>query len=137
MRVTVTPAQMRALLRLAELDARPGAADASEPLLRQQRAAAQRNVPPVVLERYQVLFARGRSPVITAAVDGCCSGCHVRLPATLEYEIRKAPVILACPHCHRILYGPGHLAEASGGSLRGATGAKGRSRRPQPTAGKS
>jgi len=107
MKARVTPAQLKALLLVAELDA-PKTGGEAEQSKGRERAAAARKVPAHLLERYEALLKRGRSP-IAAAERGCCSGCHIRLPAMLGHEIRSALRILVCPHCGRLLYDPGHL----------------------------
>ncbi len=107
MKARVTPAQLEALLLVAELDAQRTGSEA-EQSKEQERATAAKKVPAPLLERYEALLERGRSPV-AAAERGCCSGCHIRLPAMLGHEIRSALRILPCPHCGRLLYDPGHL----------------------------
>ena len=113
MRVKATRVEIRALVSLAELDGQARERERPDPSLGQRRAAARKEVPAVVLERYDVLFARGRGPAVATVNEGCCSACHLRLPAVLDYEIRKAPGIFTCPHCRRMLYGPDHLRETS------------------------
>jgi hypothetical protein len=103
------------LLLVAELDAQRTGSEA-EQSKRRERAAAARKVPAHLLERYEALLKRGRSP-IAAAERGCCSGCHIRLPAMLGHEIRSALRILVCPHCGRLLYDPGHLSGSTDDAL--------------------
>lgn len=111
MRIEATVKDIRALLELAALD---GADQAASEARRQGRDALARRVPRRLLDPYQLLLEVGRTPVVVAAQRGICSGCHVRLPTMLEYEIRRSPAIHRCPHCRRMLYVPELVGEGSG-----------------------
>jgi uncharacterized protein len=104
-KIEANAGDIRALLELAEVDR---SANQAEPKARRQdRAAAARRVPRPLLDRYELLLEVGRTPVVVAIERGACSGCHVRLPTMVEYNARRSPAVLTCPHCRRMLYAPG------------------------------
>jgi uncharacterized protein len=64
--------------------------------------------------RFLRLLEGKRGVAIAAVVDGSCSLCHFSLRPHLQQRVRRGQEIIACEHCHRILY----LAEGHGdGSL--------------------
>jgi predicted nucleic acid-binding Zn-ribbon protein len=113
MKLEASAAQVRALLDLA-----PSAVEAQEPGNGERRDPAR--IPPPLLERYRSLLAAGRRPPVVAIVGGACSGCHVRLPTTLEYQALHVFALYSCPRCRRLLYAPDFL-EAADDRLTGAT----------------
>ena len=121
MRIEATIRQIRALLELAGLDARPQ--ESPPEACRSRREASRRRVPGALLERYQALLDSGRDPVLAAIEGGTCSGCHLRLPTMVESQARLSPAVHTCPHCRRMLYAPELLAEKD--SRRAGTQKKG------------
>jgi predicted nucleic acid-binding Zn-ribbon protein len=109
MRIAATVPEIRALLQLAELDAR--AEELPLETYQSRRDASRKRVARTLLERYQTLFDAGRSPVIAAIERASCSGCHLRLPTMVESLARRSPAVHTCPHCGRMLYVPALLAE--------------------------
>jgi hypothetical protein len=103
-KIEASAEDIRALLELAraDLDARRPASETRP----QGRAAAARDVPPPLLDRYQSLLDAGRIPVVVAIERGACSGCHMRLPVMLEYKACRSTSIHTCPYCRRMLYAP-------------------------------
>jgi C4-type zinc ribbon protein len=101
-KIEATADEIRALLRLAEGN---GGGE-----------AAQRRVPRPVLERYRMLVQAGRSPALVAVDRGTCSGCHVRLPTMVEYDVAHSLGIHTCPHCRRMIYAPELLAAPGAGT---------------------
>jgi len=59
-----------------------------------------------VLEAYELALRAGRQPAVVRLVASVCSGCHVRLPTTLDQKIRRVRGVGACPHCLRLVYDP-------------------------------
>jgi uncharacterized protein len=110
-KIDATVKQIRALLRLAELDQGEHAAGAEADDRSQE--AAPRGVPRGLLERYQSLVDAGRIPAVVAIEGGACSGCHVRLPTMIEYQARHSPALYVCPSCRRMLYSPEGVREDS------------------------
>jgi predicted nucleic acid-binding Zn-ribbon protein len=107
--IDATVQEIRALLQLADLDAQ-------EPNLppdayRSRREASRRRVAKALLERYEALLEASRFPAIVAVERQTCSGCHVRLPTMVEYQVRRSPSVHSCPHCRRMVYAPVHLLE--------------------------
>lgn len=104
MKLEANAKQIRALLQLAEVDqsAGPPASEAG----RRSREAVASHLPRHLLDRYQLLLAVGRTPVVAAIERGSCSGCHLRLPTMVESKTRHSPAIHTCPHCRRMLYAP-------------------------------
>jgi predicted nucleic acid-binding Zn-ribbon protein len=106
MKLEASAVQVRALLDLA-----PSAVEAQQSGNEERRVDPAR-IPPAVLERYQSLLAAGRRPPVVAILAGACSGCHVRLPTTLEYQARHVFALYSCPRCRRLLYAPDFLEAA-------------------------
>jgi predicted nucleic acid-binding Zn-ribbon protein len=104
-----TVEEIRALLELAQLDAQ--ANTLAPEAYRTRHDAIGKRMAAALLERYQRLRAVGRHPVVVAAERGTCSGCHVRLPTMLAYQLGRSAAVHPCPHCRRMLYAPELLAE--------------------------
>lgn len=62
-----------------------------------------KQMPSIVLRRYERLLSRGRSPV-AKTTDGTCLGCFVKLPPMLFHQMLSRRNFEECPNCHRILY---------------------------------
>jgi predicted nucleic acid-binding Zn-ribbon protein len=67
----------------------------------------RKQVPRSTLQQYDLLVRSGREPVITIANQGYCTGCYLKLPAQLQYDIRRMQAVKACPSCQRLLYSTG------------------------------
>jgi predicted nucleic acid-binding Zn-ribbon protein len=106
-KIEATVKQIRALLQLAELNAGP------DPPSPEAREAAQRGVPPPLLERCLSLIDAGRTPAVVAIERGACAGCHLRLPTMLEQQAAHSLAVHTCPHCRRMLYAPALILERS------------------------
>jgi predicted nucleic acid-binding Zn-ribbon protein len=113
-RIDATLEELRALLQLAEVDARME--ELTPDAYRSRREASRRRVGPRLLERYEELLEAGRSPALVAMERGNCTGCHIRLPTLVEYRVRCSPAIHSCPHCRRMVYAKELLATESGGA---------------------
>jgi predicted nucleic acid-binding Zn-ribbon protein len=101
MKLEANSKQVRALLDLASAYAPAEGPESGAP-----GGDAATRLPPALLERYESLLAAGRRPAVVAIVDGTCSGCHVRLPTSLEYQAGRALALYTCPRCRRLLYAP-------------------------------
>ncbi|HEY3215370.1 MAG TPA: C4-type zinc ribbon domain-containing protein [Candidatus Eisenbacteria bacterium] len=104
MSIEATIQEIRALLKLAELDLQ--AQELPPETYRSRRDASRKRVAKALLERYQSLLDAGRCPAIAAIERSSCSGCHLRLPTMVESQARRLPAVHACPHCRRMLYAP-------------------------------
>jgi hypothetical protein len=90
--------QVEAVLALAALDSRRGQGTEA------QRSASRKRLPPEVLALYDLALRAGRKPLVAQLVSGICSGCNLRLATSLAQRVRKSRLVLACPHCGRLLY---------------------------------
>jgi predicted nucleic acid-binding Zn-ribbon protein len=54
--------------------------------------------------RFLRLLASKHGTAMAAVVDGSCSLCHFALRPHLQQRVRRCQEIIACEHCHRILY---------------------------------
>jgi len=66
--------------------------------------------------RFLRLLQRKGGTAMAAVVEGSCSVCHFALRPHLQQRVRRAAEVIACEHCHRILY----LNDAVGSSGSGA-----------------
>jgi predicted nucleic acid-binding Zn-ribbon protein len=100
-------AAIAALVQLAETDLGQGSAQ------RQERPAARQalvtRLSHELREGYERALLTGRQPPVVPLLRSACSGCHVRLPTTLEQRIRLVRGVAACPRCLRLVYDPDWL----------------------------
>jgi hypothetical protein len=106
--------EVAALVRLADLDRLALAPDGRRRRLDADGAAGERNglvarLSPEIHEAYDRALRAGRQPAVVCLVKSVCSGCHVRLHATLEQKVRRRRGVAACPHCLRLVYDPAWL----------------------------
>ena len=95
-------AALEATIREAE-----GQIDSQQQALSGKRAEVAAGVPAPILAAYERLRENERLAGRAAArlADGCCGGCHVKLPV-LEYNRMKAEppdALVCCVHCGRVL----------------------------------
>lgn len=106
--------EIAALVQLAELDSEQldGAGVLRTPLNEAGAHARHRlaaKLAPDVHEAYNRALRAGRRPPVVRLAVNVCSGCHVRLHATLEQKVRRRRGVGACPHCLRLVYDPAWL----------------------------
>jgi len=53
---------------------------------------------------YDRLAGKPGLPVVVAIHDGKCGGCHLKISANIDSEIRKADKLLTCDQCGRIVF---------------------------------
>jgi predicted nucleic acid-binding Zn-ribbon protein len=94
-RIEATPAEIEALLKLEELETQPGSAEG-----KQVRTA----LAPALVERFDGLRAHAHGPALPMTRPSHCPACHIRLSSQLESKLRGRTVLLACPHCRRLLF---------------------------------
>lgn len=75
----------------------------------QRRRAVLPRLEPEVHRMVDLALRTGRQPVVTTLVGAFCSGCHLRLSATAERQLRAGRKVGSCPHCRRLLYDPDWL----------------------------
>lgn len=56
------------------------------------------------LSTYKRVSRGLKFPIIVALKDAKCQGCHMRVSASVEVEVRKGNEITTCDNCGRILY---------------------------------
>jgi predicted nucleic acid-binding Zn-ribbon protein len=100
--------------RKAELDARlEGSLEgstksiaelkASLSVAHEARQGAAKQLPSLVLRRYESMHQRGKVP-IAKTHDGTCLGCYVKLPPMIFHTMLSRREFEECPTCHRIIY---------------------------------
>ena len=107
-------AEIAALVQLAELDAALLERDNERPTPVDDAAVRERHrlgakLSPEIRVAYDRTLRAGRRPSVVRLVASVCSGCHVRLHATLEQRIRGRRGVDSCPHCLRLVYDPAWL----------------------------
>jgi predicted nucleic acid-binding Zn-ribbon protein len=80
-----------------------------------QAAKAERSakIQPALLKRYDKINAQMRRALV-AVESYSCGGCHMNVPPQLVSEVKRANQIHQCPHCHRLLFVPERVEEATG-----------------------
>lgn len=93
-------------LAAAEKDIAAQVGDLTVSIAKQKvdRDLMSRDIPPPLLQRYEVIFSRRGGVAVSEARDGACQGCRMRLPPQLFNEIQKHLQVHFCPNCQRILY---------------------------------
>jgi predicted nucleic acid-binding Zn-ribbon protein len=87
---------LRVEARTRELQQRVRALEAA-------RDAAAQNVPPGLLELFHRV-ARLRGTGVSAAGDGICAACRVKLRPQMYVDLKRHDTIIQCPSCSRILH---------------------------------
>ena len=88
----------------ADLDRQLGASDAvlEETLAARRALAAQ--LPPNVLEQYEIVAKGRRGIAVAEARAERCTECHVRLRPMIYSEVRHNKTLVQCDSCQRFLY---------------------------------
>jgi len=81
--------------------------------LEKERAQLAAKIDRPILIRYERMQSALHERVLVPAVQCICTGCNLRLPARLFYEVEYGTVLYSCPHCQRILFIPSSDAKAS------------------------
>ena len=74
--------------------------------------ALEEQLAPAHRARFLRLLKSKKGTAMAAVVDGSCSLCHFALRPHLQQRVRRCQELIACEHCHRILYFS-DLAEAT------------------------
>ncbi|MGE0453262.1 MAG: C4-type zinc ribbon domain-containing protein [Vicinamibacteria bacterium] len=104
MTIEATLDEIRGLIELATLDD-PGDA----PLAKGEaarRESLRKSLAARLVARHEALFEAGRRPTIVPIERETCAACHLRLPTMIVSRARRAPAVLTCPHCQRMLFWP-------------------------------
>jgi len=59
---------------------------------------------PKARARFLRLLESKRGTAVAEVIDGSCSLCHFALRPHLQQRVRRVEEIIACEHCHRVLY---------------------------------
>lgn len=90
---------------VAELDRRMAGIEEQLAGLEARRTELLQNVPEDMLARYERILMR-RDCALVPVNAGICSGCHMKLPPSVNQNIMKREDMVACDHCGRLLYIP-------------------------------
>jgi len=69
-----------------------------------QRKAAQAEVEPKMLQRYEDLRKRHGNLAAVRVADGRCSGCRTSIPTVTLREVNDQERYVYCENCHRLLF---------------------------------
>ncbi len=78
-----------------------------------QKTERAAKIQPALLTRYNKICAQVRRAVVPIRASSC-GGCHMNVPPQLVSEVKRANQIHQCPHCHRLLFVPERVEEATG-----------------------
>lgn len=56
------------------------------------------------LNRYNRIMENKKDIALVTLENGACGGCHMKLPAYIRQDVRKADSIVSCSFCGRMLY---------------------------------
>jgi predicted nucleic acid-binding Zn-ribbon protein len=100
----------------ADLDRQLSASAAElEKTLAERRALAA-ELPPSVLEQYDIVAKGRRGVAVAQAKDERCTECHVRMRPMVYAEVRHNKTLVQCDSCQRFLYYVPPAAEGASAS---------------------
>jgi predicted nucleic acid-binding Zn-ribbon protein len=100
----------------ADLDRQLSASAAAlEKTLTERRALAA-ELPPSVLEQYDIVAKGRRGVAVAQAKDERCTECHVRMRPMVYAEVRHNNTLVQCDSCQRFLYYVPPAAEGASAS---------------------
>ena len=68
------------------------------------RSVTQEKVPQKLAQLFDRARERVKPPVVVAADNAVCSGCHMNIPAQVYNELHRLNNLKLCPFCERILF---------------------------------
>lgn len=83
---------------------RQAAAEAEVANAETQRAEAEAKVEPNALRLYQRILNSKKDAAVVRLEHGSCGGCHMKLTTQTVNRAERAPEIVQCDNCGRILY---------------------------------
>jgi len=99
-------------VKKGELDTITAETQKEEDGLLKKAAAAEKNIEERLLKVNEKLRGSFRNGLAIVSIDrDSCSGCHNKIPAQLQSEIRQRKKIIICEHCGRILVDEGIVFE--------------------------
>jgi predicted nucleic acid-binding Zn-ribbon protein len=72
--------------------------------LQEKRSGLVRGIDQDLLRKYLFLRDRKGGQAVSGVVGGVCQSCHLGIPPQQFNEVIRGNELLACPHCHRIIY---------------------------------
>lgn len=69
-------------------------------------------VPKALFRKYDAIRAKRMGMGLSMVSQGCCVGCHMRLPPQLYNTLQRGDDILQCPSCFRIIFWEQMLIDA-------------------------
>jgi predicted nucleic acid-binding Zn-ribbon protein len=72
--------------------------------LAQEAAELERQLNPKHRARFTRLLKSKGGCAVASVLDGSCSLCHFAIRPHLQQRVRRGQELIACEHCHRILY---------------------------------
>jgi hypothetical protein len=67
-------------------------------------AAARQGLDETAFRLYDRLATKPGLPAVVSIRDGMCGGCHLKISANVDSEIRRGDKLLTCDQCGRIVY---------------------------------
>ncbi|MBE8712918.1 zinc ribbon domain-containing protein [Sphingobacterium hungaricum] len=99
-------------VKKGELDTITAETQKEEDALLKKAASAEKNIDDRLLKVSGKLRGSFRNGLAIVSIDrDSCSGCHNKIPAQLQSEIRQRKKIIICEHCGRILVDEGIVFE--------------------------
>jgi len=72
--------------------------------LRQQRDILAEKVEKRLLRTYTRIFNNRKMPALVPIINQACQGCHLKVPPSVEAQVRRRDRLVTCENCSRILY---------------------------------
>ncbi|EFK60028.1 zinc ribbon domain-containing protein [Sphingobacterium spiritivorum] len=98
-----------------ELDTITAETQKEEDALLKNAEAAEKNIEERLINVYNRLRNSFKNGLAVVSIDrDSCSGCHNKIPAQMQSEIRQRKKIIICEHCGRVIVDEGILLEVEG-----------------------
>ncbi|MGJ1198247.1 zinc ribbon domain-containing protein [Sphingobacterium spiritivorum] len=98
-----------------ELDTITAETQKEEDTLLKNAEAAEKNIEERLMNVYNRLRNSFKNGLAVVSIDrDSCSGCHNKIPAQMQSEIRQRKKIIICEHCGRVIVDEGILLEVEG-----------------------
>jgi predicted nucleic acid-binding Zn-ribbon protein len=100
---------MRILIELQSLEFE----ETIQPDVEARIAKLRAKIPGPVLSHYDRLGDQGKKGV-ALLLNQTCTGCHMRVPVAVVFDLKHAEDVCLCDNCGRYLYLPENVVEAGG-----------------------
>jgi predicted nucleic acid-binding Zn-ribbon protein len=94
----------------AQLEKEAAKADTLIASLEEQKELLKPQIPPEMLQKYQLLSANRGGVALAPVNRATCQVCHMNLPPQICIDLQKNEKVMHCPNCQRIIYWVGHEA---------------------------